>query len=417
MEKVIPTIFEATTSLQDIILSGESNLSRIKVRAFTKYGNRNGSYITDEVANQLIQSATEGDTPVIGFFDPSTKTWASHTGPTLASAYGYVESFLGWEPFTDTDGVQREYAVFSVVLFTKYYDEAKNILGQNHSMELDSNSIEGQWTEINGQEYYVYTKAKILGFCIIGSHEPCFSVSAFFAKKDENELSSLMNEFKLLVEEAKNNFAGGDQPMNTEELEVSQEEVIEEISEQEVTNNEPAPEFEVENQEEEITTEETVVEETTSNEQVEETTDNNDNQLFEQLQNSYNELQASFEAMQGEINELRNFQETANTELEQLRNENQQLHATIETYESQLSEQETEKKNNLINKYEKLLDEEEINNVREHINDFSYDEIESKLAISFANHQIASEQEVTKVPLPEPQESQFALLMKKYRKN
>ena len=49
MEKVIPTIFEATTSLQDIILSGESNLSRIKVRAFTKYGNRNGSYITDEV--------------------------------------------------------------------------------------------------------------------------------------------------------------------------------------------------------------------------------------------------------------------------------------------------------------------------------------------------------------------------------
>ena len=352
-----------------------------------------------------------------GFFDPSTKTWASHTGPTLASAYGYVESFLGWEPFTDTDGVQREYAVFSVVLFTKYYDEAKNILGQNHSMELDSNSIEGQWTEINGQEYYVYTKAKILGFCIIGSHEPCFSVSAFFAKKDENELSSLMNEFKLLVEEAKNNFAGGDQPMNTEELEVSQEEVIEEISEQEVTNNEPAPEFEVENQEEEITTEETVVEETTSNEQVEETTDNNDNQLFEQLQNSYNELQASFEAMQGEINELRNFQETANTELEQLRNENQQLHATIETYESQLSEQETEKKNNLINKYEKLLDEEEINNVREHINDFSYDEIESKLAISFANHQIASEQEVTKVPLPEPQESQFALLMKKYRKN
>jgi len=110
-------------------ISSEKNLGRLNVGVFTKYGNRNGSYITDEVAEQLIKSTSNGSTPVVGFFDPETKDWASHTGPTLASAYGYVEGFVGWQPFQDTDGETREYAVFSVVLFTKYFDEANFVVG------------------------------------------------------------------------------------------------------------------------------------------------------------------------------------------------------------------------------------------------------------------------------------------------
>ena len=127
MEKKIPIYFDSvivSSPLQQISETNQ-NLGRLKVRVFTKYGNRNGSYITEAVAQQLIDSAVQGDTPVIGFFDPSSQSWASHTGPTLANAYGYVEGFDGWQPFTDTDGVTREYAVFSVVLFTKYFDVAK----------------------------------------------------------------------------------------------------------------------------------------------------------------------------------------------------------------------------------------------------------------------------------------------------
>ena len=101
-----------------------SGLNRLKVGVFTKYGNRNGSYITDEVADRLIRSATNGDTPVIGFFDPESKGWAGHTGPTLANGYGYVESFEGWEPFKDNDRVDGEDAVVFVVLYRRSYDEA-----------------------------------------------------------------------------------------------------------------------------------------------------------------------------------------------------------------------------------------------------------------------------------------------------
>jgi hypothetical protein len=42
--------------------------------------------------------------------------------------------------------------------------------------------------------------------------------------------------------------------------------------------------------------------------------------------------------------------------------------------------------------------------------------LESKLAIIYANKHMAGGVEEI-VPLPEPPESQFALLMKKYRKN
>jgi len=51
-------------------------------------------------------------------------------------------------------------------------------------MELNPKSITGDWAEIQGEYYYVYTTAKMMGFCVIGSHEPCFSVSAFFSKDE-----------------------------------------------------------------------------------------------------------------------------------------------------------------------------------------------------------------------------------------
>jgi len=420
MDKKIPLYFDSViidSPFQDISESNP-NIGRLKVRVFTKYGNRNGSYITEAVANQLIETATQGTTPVIGFFDPETQTWASHSGPTLANAYGYVESFLGWEPFQDTDGITREYAVFSVILFTDYYEEAKKILGQNQSMELDPASITGDWTMINNEEFYVYKTAKMLGFCIIGEHEPCFSVSSFFSKNDDiynnqyEKISSLLFSLKAQVEEAEK---GGEQPMNdfenqefenqVENTDPQNESTFQENSEPEVS--EPVNEGAVpENNEEEPVSEPE--------------TEANDfsalQEQFSQLQNSYDELQSNYAAAQSRITELEEFQANANSEIEGLRSTNEQLQTSIQNYEAKIVVIENTKKENLIEKYAKVLSAEEINEVKEKINDFSYEELESKLAITFANSKITGE-EIKKVPLPEPVESQFALLMKNYRKN
>jgi len=431
MEKQIPIYFDSVVIDSPFQGISESNpsIGRLKVRVFTKYGNRNGSYITEAVANQLIESATQGTTPVVGFFDPATQSWASHSGPTLANGYGYVENFLGWEPFEDTDGVTREYAVFSVVLFTDYYEEAKKIFGQNQSMELDPFSIDGDWTMIEGQEYFVYTKAKMLGFCVIGEHEPCFSVSSFFSKNDDiyktqyEKFSSLLFNLKAQVEEAEKNNEGGEQPMN----EFENKDVVEQVENPQVQEEvqDTFQQTEEATQSEVIeATEETVFEEKSaeSEPEAQETVSEEPSEFevlqtkFNELQESYNQLQSDYSAAQARIEELEQFQTSTNTELENLRSKNEELQTSLQTYENQALEVENNRKNELIEKYEKVMKEEEISDIKDKANDFSYDELESKLAIAFANKQMAGN-EIKKVPLPDPEHDQFALFMEKYRKN
>ena len=416
MDRQIPIYFDSViidSPFQEIS-DTNPNIGRLKVRVFTKYGNRNGSYITEAVANQLIESATHGMTPVVGFFDPETKSWASHTGPTLANAYGYVESFLGWEPFTDTDNVTRDYAVFSVILFTEYYEEAQKIIGQNQSMELNPASIDGQWTEIEGNEYFVYSSAKMLGFCVIGEHEPCFSVSSFFSKNDDSyisqyeKFSSLLSDLKTQVEEAEKFNKGGEQPMENEVQQVVENEVQENEQQESENNN---IEFESTISENEDNVEETQLEEVVvDSESVQE--------KQEPQVSEIDELRAKYEALNTEHEELVNkFQQTETTlneEINSLRKINEELQTSLQSYEAQMKEVELQKKNSLIEKYEKLLDEEEIANVREKMADLTYDTLESNLAIAFANHAIANE-ETKKVMLQEQPKSQFAVLMEKYR--
>ena len=416
MDRQIPIYFDSViidSPFQEIS-DTNPNIGRLKVRVFTKYGNRNGSYITEAVANQLIESATQGMTPVVGFFDPETKSWASHTGPTLANAYGYVESFLGWEPFTDTDNVTRDYAVFSVILFTEYYEEAQKIIGQNQSMELNPASIDGQWTEIEGNEYFVYSSAKMLGFCVIGEHEPCFSVSSFFSKNDDSyasqyeKFSSLLSDLKTQVEEAEKFNKGGEQPMENEVQQVVENEVQENEQQESENNN---IEFESTISENEDNVEETQLEEVVvDSESVQE--------KQEPQVSEIDELRAKYEALNTEHEELVNkFQQTETTlneEINSLRKINEELQTSLQSYEAQMKEVELQKKNSLIEKYEKLLDEEEIANVREKMADLTYDTLESNLAIAFANHAIANE-ETKKVMLQEQPKSQFAVLMEKYR--
>ena len=320
-----------------------SNIYHLKVRVFTKYANRNGSYISDGVADQLIESATQGITPVIGFFDPETQTWASHTGPTLAKAYGYVDGFDGWQPFTDTDGVTRDYAVFSVTLFAEYFEEVKTIVGQNQSMELNPTSIEGDWAEINGEWYYVYTKAKMLGFCIIGQHEPCFSVSAFFSNEEKNnqlqEISSLLFDLKEQVEKSMNNKQGGEQPMDEFE---NKEEIVEEAPVEEVAPTDSAAEP-VENfeqaQAEEVAVEEPQVEEPAA-----------EPSEFEVLQQKYDELNTNYTAALEKINELEASVATLTEQKNNFESQNTELQAIAVKYNTLIEEQEIARKNSLVEK-------------------------------------------------------------------
>ncbi len=377
MSKQIPYLFNSiviSSPFEPLMASEKGSISRQKVGVFTKYGNRNGSYITEEFAQHLIESAVSQHCPVVGFFDPETEKWAGHTGPTLACGYGYVEDFIGWEPLQDTDGVVRDYAVFSVVLHTNYFEEAKTITGANQSMELDPETIEGSWAEIDGEEYYVYTKGEMLGFCVIGENEPCFSASHFFSRSGTNfeKLSALLFELREQVE-------GG-------------ETVMEENKEFEVQEEEKNTEFE----------------ELQHN--------------YEELQNSYNELQNSFNELQNQFNEVNEEFECAKKKrseceasLEELQNKFNEAVERIKNYEIAEAAAEEQRKDTLISSYEALLSADEINSVKEKKSEFSYNELEANLAVTFSRKQLEKEKQ-EKVPNVFEEESDFARLMKKYKK-
>ena len=377
MSKQIPYLFNSiviSSPFEPLMASEEGSISRQKVGVFTKYGNRNGSYITEEFAQHLIESAVSQHCPVVGFFDPETEKWAGHTGPTLACGYGYVEDFIGWEPLQDTDGVVRDYAVFSVVLHTNYFEEAKTITGANQSMELNPETIEGSWAEIDGEEYYVYTKGEMLGFCVIGENEPCFSASHFFSRSGTNfeKLSALLFELREQVE-------GG-------------ETVMEENKEFEAQEEEKNTEFE----------------ELQHN--------------YEELQNSYNELQNSFNELQNQFNEVNEEFECAKKKrseceasLEELQNKFNEAVERIKNYEIAEAAAEEQRKDTLISSYEALLSADEINSVKEKKSEFSYNELEANLAVTFSRKQLEKEKQ-EKVPQVFKEESDFARLMKKYKK-
>ena len=442
MKRDIPIYFDNAIIMSPAEpINGSSGLNRLKVGVFTKYGNRNGSYIKDDVAEMLIASATKGDTPVVGFFDPESKNWASHTGPTLASAYGYVEYFDGWQPFKDTDGIERDYAVFSVVLFTKYFNEANFVVGQNQSMELDINSIDGDWANIGDQEYFVYTKAEIMGLCIIGDHEPCFSVSSFFAKKDETyksqyeKFSSLLADLKAKVEEAENQpIQGGEHQMEIEmNPEVNEPTPAQEFNNEEPVNQEPeapaAEEFAAEEPVAEPEQEPAAEEEPAAEPEAEEPAEEPEGEQAEEAEEpAAEETAVDFEAqiaeLQNQLTEMTTNYENAQTRIAELESQitsasetEATLRAEIATYEAERTRLEVEKKNALIERYANNLEEDDLADVREHVTDYSYNEIESKLAITFANKQMAGSADNKVVPLPEPVVDEFALFMEKYRKN
>lgn len=431
MNKQIPFLFESivVSSPFKQISTSEPNTGRLKVGVFTKYTNRNFSYITDEFAEHLINSAVRQHCPVVGFYDKETNTWASHTGPSLASAYGYVEDFIGWEPFTDSDGVTRDYAVFQIVLHVNYFEEANSVMGQNQSMELDPKTIEGDWIRIEDEEYFAYTKGEMLGFCVIGEHEPCFS-SSFFFNKDEGyqtrfeKLSSLLVELKDKVEETENFKEGGEQTMEENMVvEVPVEETVfeeNEVATEEVVENENEETTVTEEVEAEENSEETVVEEEAETISVEEFEKLREQfealqETYETLNNNYTEIQNSFNEATETISNYENQINELNNTINSLNESLTTAQATISSYEKAAAEAEKVRKDELVKSYEKLISAEEITTIREAAADFSYDELESKLAITFSRKQLKSEVE-KKVPFVRSEDSDFANLIQKYKR-
>jgi hypothetical protein len=113
-----------------------------RVRIFYKYGNRNGTYITDEFAESLVKTLPY--TPVKGIYEDSDYTdhgLKREEGRIYGIVPGPQDMNFAWEKHVDADGVEREYACVNVYYYTALYEEAGEIDGKGQSMELYKKSI------------------------------------------------------------------------------------------------------------------------------------------------------------------------------------------------------------------------------------------------------------------------------------
>lgn len=204
-ERKIPTSF--AVSIYGKIEPYQLNpmLSKARVRTFYKYMNRNGGFFSDEMAQKIVNYAA--GTPVVGHFDTEKIDFTSHMRASESKAYGFIppnNPNFAWEMHADLDGVVREYACFDVLLWTGRYGEAKLIPGKPQSMELNRDTIQGEWkTFDSGVEAFEYTHCDLIGLCVLGDEvEPCFEGAAFYTHN--NQFTDYLNAMK---EEIVKNFS------------------------------------------------------------------------------------------------------------------------------------------------------------------------------------------------------------------
>lgn len=205
--------------------------------------NRNHTVITKEVATEMGRKLP--GSPIVGYFNKDTNDFDGHNREIVVSngkyeivditrPYGFVptDANVWFQKFND-EGVEREYLVTDVYIWSKIYPESERILtkGNNHSMELSKENQSGFWTndDKTNARIFIYNEALIEKLCVLGQNvEPCFEGAQFNSKfsledaQDFNELKTLVFSMMDQLQETLNK-GGSQEPMEENKSTISQE--------------------------------------------------------------------------------------------------------------------------------------------------------------------------------------------------
>ena len=405
-------------------------MSKCEIKVLYVGENRNHSYITEEVAKDMAK--TLRGAPIVGYYKEEKEDFADHGEQVilddegikfncLTQPYGFVapDAKVWFQDFEDTDEfgnkITRKYLMTTGYLWTGQFEEAKRVIekGNNQSMELDEESLQGHWsTNVNtGMDFFIISDAIFSKLCILGEDvEPCFEgasitapqVSNSFSKVDDNfkhTLYTMMQDLKYALEGGKNmeleenTVETVEEEVKETEKETVETEETESSIETETTSTETESEAEPVEEEAESTEEES--EENESSEEEEESeseseeadgeapsdySDNEEEESEEEepLDNSddvdtkkkefsledYNTLKANYDELETKYNELVEFKKGI----------------------------ELEKKQALIDSFYMLSDEDK-KDVKEHMSEYSLEDIESKLCVICVKNKVNFEKE------------------------
>ena len=444
MSREIPTRFDASFVEGSFHSTEDPEIQLGRVRAFYKYSNRNGSYITDEYAEKLALSAYMK--PVFGCYSHEHKDFLGHEGPENVKGYGFViPGSLKWEDHLDDDGIVRTYATYDVLVWAEYWEEAKYIFQKAQSMEIDKNTVQGEWRFMNNGpiEEFVYTNGVMAGFCVLGDMKtPCFEGAAFFSMDDESyvkftkalekyysnnggknamnvKVAGLEHEkFDAIFAALNPNFnEEGAYSLNFIPCEIADEYFYALACDQAGKVNKYSYSF---NEENELTVE--LVEETDYQAAVAdfeivkgqlatvqaefETFKTENATALSEAEGRYNELNTQYEALMGEkstlATEFENLQAQFN-ELQAQFNEQQisfnnqaaviaEKDATIATQSATITDYENKEKDALINKFSTCMPTDIIQEIVEKKDTLTINELNTALSIEYTNFSMAKEQ-------------------------
>lgn len=363
MGKKIPNNFIATV-YQQLEPLKNSSLSKSRVKIFYKGLNRNGSYIDDNVAEQLIASLP--GTPIVGYFDADKDDFLGHVEREKNVAYGFVpqEMNFKWEMSLDPDGVYRTYACTDIVLWTGRYPIASKIVGKNHSMEINDKTYEGEWVEEENDFYFKFTKAEFIGLCVLGEeYEPCFEGSHFYSldnfsyyTKIKKDLVEMFNIYNSIKDDTKNQEEGGtevdeEELKKNEALVDSEGQEKEEEKQEEVEQKEPVAQEDQQEEKEEQKEEEQEEKNETDNSAEENKEEIVEEEALKEVEEKYNKIIADkdkkIEELEKELLVLKEYQK------EKIEEEKDEV---IESYSNKLSQENLEKFKNNKSSYSSAIE-------------------------------------------------------------
>lgn len=361
---------------------------QIKVCYVGDTPNRNKTVLTKETARKM--AGTLRGCPIVGKYNKNLQDFEEHNRflkfengkwgfASETVPYGFVDlnARVWFQKFLDDNDVVREYLVTEGYIWTGQYPEVTRCItmGNNHSMEIDEETLEGRWTKNENDEpqFFIINDGLFSKLCILGDNEePCFEGSQINVHFSLNEdatfaqtLYSMMNELKTVLDE-------GGHTMNNEVLETTEsivEEVVDTTIEEEVVVEEVIEENseildengQTEDPENEVVVEEEVP---TTEEVVEEVVVETSYNLDEVVE--YQELLDRFATLQNDYNALVQTNEGLNAQITSLTEFKNQVELT--------------EKQAMIDSFYMLADEDKAD-VQENIASYSLSEIESKLAV------------------------------------
>lgn len=385
-------------------------MSSCEIKVFYLGENRNRSYISKEVARDMAK--TLRGAPIVGYFSDADGDFKDHGErmiidgdgikfDCLTKPYGFVapDAKVWFQTFEDTDDfgnvIEREYLMTTGYLWTEQFPECKCAVegdGRPHSMELDENTLDGNWSknQKTGIDFFIINDAIISKLCVLGEVvEPCFEgssvkspeVSASFTMVDDtfkNTLFSMMQDLKFALEGGKESMPENENMTTIEETPIVTEPIVEEpvadtaaegnvdevtstenqnFTEDSSSEDKPADEFAKKDEEDDKADKDKKDDNSNSDSDDSNNDDKDDEdeekkKNFTALEQELAELKTQFSAMETEYKELLAFK------------------ANIEN----------EKKDALIQSFY-MLSEEDKKEVIENKAKYSLDEIESKLSV------------------------------------